>query len=82
MFAAIATNRKDKMQAVLDKHKKRALSVDAFCDLYSVGRTMAYAEMSSGRLESITIGRKRLIPCEDAESWFSSFKSHSQSIAA
>jgi hypothetical protein len=69
------------MQAVVDKYKKRALSVDAFCDLYSVGRTLAYAELTSGRLKSITIGRKRLIPSEDAESWFSSFKHRSQPIA-
>jgi hypothetical protein len=70
------------MQEVIDKYKKRALSVDVFCDLYSIGRTLAYSEMASGRLQSITIGRKRLIPSENAESWFASFKPQSQSIAA
>lgn len=57
----------------LEKERKRAFSVDRFCDLYSVGRTLAYNEMSAGRLRSVTIGRKRLIPADAAEEWFSAY---------
>lgn len=58
------------MQNVLDKYRKRALTIDMFCDVYSVGRTLAYAEIAAKRLKSVTIGRKRLIPSEEAEEWF------------
>ena len=64
------------MQKVLDQYKKRALTVDNFCFKYSVGRTLAYAEMAAGRLKSITIGRKRLIPSESGEEWFTSYYPH------
>lgn len=70
------------MQTVLDKYSKRALSVDKFCDLYSVGRTLAYNEMAAGRLKSITIGRKRLIPAESAESWFAGYSLQPSPLAA
>ena len=48
---------------------KRALSVNEFCAAYSLGRTRTYSEISAGRLSSITIGRKRLIPADSAEAW-------------
>ena len=70
------------MQHTLDKHRKRALNVDALCDLYSVGRTLAYNEMAAGRLKSFTIGRKRLITAEDAESWLAIYAPQPSSIAA
>ena len=61
------------MQKVLDQIKKRALTVDNFCFKYSVGRTLVYAEIAAGKLHSIKIGRKRLIPDDSAEKWFASF---------
>ena len=70
------------MHTVLDKYQKRTLSVDAFCDLYSVGRTLAYNEMAAGRLRSFTIGRKRLIPAEAAETWLAGYAAHLSPIAA
>ena len=70
------------MQTVLYKYSKRALSVDDFCDLYSVGRTLAYNEIASGRLHSFNIGRKRLIPTEAAETWLAGYAAQPSPIAA
>ena len=70
------------MEHALDKHRKRTLSVDAFCELYSVGRTMAYSEIAAGRLQAFNIGRKRLITSEAAESWLASYSNNSPSFAA
>lgn len=70
------------MTDILEKHRKRALTVDGFCDLYEMGRTKAYSEMAEGRLKSVTIGRKRLIPDEYAEEWFEAIKAQSRKTAA
>ena len=61
------------MQNILDQIRKRALTIDNFCFKYSVGRTFAYAEIAAGRLHSIKIGRKRLVPDDSAENWFANF---------
>ena len=63
------------MADIVERPKKRALSVNEFCYQFSIGRSLAYSEISSGRLHSISIGRKRLIPSDAAEAWFSSFNS-------
>ena len=63
------------MAEALEKYRKRALSVDEFCYQHNVGKTLTYREMANGRLRSIKIGRKRLIPSDAAEAWFSSFNS-------
>jgi excisionase family DNA binding protein len=51
---------------------KRAFKVDEFCHMYGLGRTKAYDEMKEGRLKSVTIGARRLIKFDDAESWLAS----------
>ena len=56
--------------------KKRAYKVDEFCQNYGLGRTRAYQEMNEGRLKSVTIGARRLIKFEDAESWLASLSSN------
>jgi excisionase family DNA binding protein len=48
---------------------KRAFSISEFCSLYAVGRTKAYAEISSGRLRAVKAGRRTLIPEDSAEAW-------------
>ena len=70
------------MEHTLDKHRKRTLSIDVFCDLYSVGRTLAYNEIAAGRLKSFTIGRKRLIPAEAAEAWLAGYAPQASTLAA
>jgi excisionase family DNA binding protein len=37
---------------------RRAFSISEFCSLYAVGRTKAYAEISSGRLRAVKVGRR------------------------
>ncbi len=70
------------MQDILDKYKKRALTVDNFCFTYSVGRTLAYAEIAAGKLHSVKLGKKRLIPFDSAEEWFSNLERPHNQIAA
>lgn len=46
-----------------------AYSIDSFCRAYSIGRTLAFAEMKAGRLKARKAGRRTLILREDAEAW-------------
>jgi predicted DNA-binding transcriptional regulator AlpA len=54
------------------KQTSRALSIAAFCQQYSIGRTTAYAEIKAGRLRLRKVGTKSLIVFEDAEAWINS----------
>lgn len=47
----------------------RAYSVEAFCELYHVGRTYAYAEIKAGRLRARKAGRRTIVLAPDAEAW-------------
>lgn len=40
----------------------RLLSVDEAAEALGIGRSSVYAEMAAGRLRSLTVGRRRLIP--------------------
>ena len=46
-----------------------ALTVRAFCDRYSIGRTAFYEEINSGRLIAKKRGGKILIPLASARAW-------------
>ena len=46
---------------------RRALRVPEFCEIYGVRRSSAYAQIASGELPSVLIGRTRLIPVDAAE---------------
>ena len=70
------------MKNVFDNNRKRALCVSAFCEIYSVGRTLAYSEIATGRLASFTIGRKRLIHADAAEAWLASYAAQASQTAA
>jgi len=35
--------------------------INRFCDLYGIGRTKAYELINAGSLETVKVGRKRLI---------------------
>lgn len=41
---------------------ERLLSVAEAADALGIGRTRCYAELSSGRLRSLRVGRRRLVP--------------------
>lgn len=47
----------------------RAFSIEQFCRRYGVGRTKAYEELKLGRLHARKIGRRTVIPEDDAEAW-------------
>jgi excisionase family DNA binding protein len=51
---------------------KAAFSVEDFCNSYSVGKTTAYEEISSGRLHAVKVGRRTLIPETSAAEWLKS----------
>ena len=46
-----------------------ALTVRAFCDRYSIGRTAFYEEINSGRLIAKKRGSKILVPLVNARAW-------------
>jgi hypothetical protein len=48
---------------------KRVLTIAQFSQSYAIGRTKAYEEITSGRLKTFYLGRRRLIKSEDAENW-------------
>jgi excisionase family DNA binding protein len=42
----------------------RLLSIKDACRILGLSRTTLYAQLASGRLRSVTVGRRRLIPRE------------------
>jgi len=51
--------------------EKRALRVNDFCSAYGVSRTTTYDLMKKGKLRTVLIGGRRLIPVEAAEALLS-----------
>jgi excisionase family DNA binding protein len=49
--------------------RQRAMTIDEFCETYSLGRTKAYAELRSGRLRGRKVGKRTIISEDDAEEW-------------
>jgi excisionase family DNA binding protein len=45
----------------------RLLSIKQTCRILGIGRTRVYALLAEGRLASVTIGRRRLIPLRAIE---------------
>ncbi|MBL8654887.1 MAG: DNA-binding protein [Alphaproteobacteria bacterium] len=45
----------------------RALRINEFCQRYRVGRTRTYALIVEGKIKSVTIAGRRLIPTDEAE---------------
>ncbi|MDB5429590.1 MAG: hypothetical protein JWP35_706 [Caulobacter sp.] len=50
----------------------RAYSVKDFCRLYSLGRSTTFKMIKDGRLRSVTVMGRRLIPADAAEELLSS----------
>ena len=49
-------------------HSKLAYSIKEACRASSLGRTTLYAHIKSGRLKTIKVGGRTLIPAESLES--------------
>jgi excisionase family DNA binding protein len=45
----------------------RALGISTFCKRYGIGRTGTYKLIKDGKLASVLVGRRRLIPVDAAE---------------
>jgi len=48
---------------------KAALSIAEFCASCSIGRTTCYAEIKAGRLRTVKVGRRTLVPATEIYSW-------------
>lgn len=46
-----------------------AYDILTFCDLYGIGRTLAYREIKEGRLKIVKVGRRTIITAEAAKQW-------------
>lgn len=47
--------------------RPRALRINDFCRLYGVGRTAVYKLLKEGKLPSVVIAGRRVIPADAAE---------------
>lgn len=45
------------------------MTVEGFRDWSCIGRTRIYEEINSGRLKTIKVGNRRLIPRSEAQRW-------------
>ena len=50
-----------------DKFERRAYRIDDFCRIFGLGRTGVYRLLKEGKLPSVVIGGRRLIPADAAE---------------
>jgi excisionase family DNA binding protein len=47
--------------------ERRALRVNEFCQLYGLSRATAYKLMAAGKLRTVLVGGRRLVPVDAAE---------------
>ena len=60
-----------------------ALTVNAFCERYGIGRTLTYELLSEGRIKAKKVRNRTLISRESAATWFNSepdFVSNSKEV--
>lgn len=58
-----------------DNHSKSepaAFSLKEFCQRYGVGLTSAHEAIKSGKLRTVRLGTKHLVPKESADAWLAS----------
>jgi predicted DNA-binding transcriptional regulator AlpA len=46
-----------------------ALTINAFCATYGIGRSLVYEEIKCGRLQARKVGARTVILRQDAEAW-------------
>ena len=51
---------------------RSALTINEFCERYSIGRVKAYEEINAGRLLVAKLGRRTIIPVANADRWLAS----------
>jgi excisionase family DNA binding protein len=55
----------------LPEHLPRAYTVQAFCKAFGVSRSTVYVLMRSGRLRTVRVAGRRLVPADQAEALLS-----------
>ena len=45
------------------------MSIKAFCGWAGIGRTKVYEEIEAGRLSTVKVGRRSLVPMQQAQLW-------------
>ena len=51
-------------------YEKRAFRIDEFCAAYGLGRTKTYDLIKTGKLRTVLVGGRRLVPRDAAEALF------------
>jgi excisionase family DNA binding protein len=61
----------ERLMKTYDKRKyaapRRALRVNEFCEAYRVSRSTAYRLIAEGKLKTVKVGNRRLVPVDAAE---------------
>lgn len=52
-----------------DTHARLAYSIPRFCAEADIGRSTVYQEIAAGRLRTVKVGKRTLIPAEEAHAW-------------
>jgi hypothetical protein len=82
-MAGTITGHKPGVGAGFISNTDGAMTIRAFCDRYSIGRTSFYEEINSGRLIAKKRGGKILIPLDNARVWLEALPNlESSSMAA
>jgi excisionase family DNA binding protein len=61
---------------------ERAYTIKEFSNSYKVGRTKTWQLIKEGRLKAVSVGSKKLIRADDAETWLSSLQDSGSQNAA
>jgi len=49
---------------------RQAVSVNEFCEIWGIGRTLFYKLKNTGQIQTISAGSRTLIPCrQEVEVW-------------
>ena len=49
------------------ENRRLALSISEFCKALNIGRTLAYQLIGQGKLRTVTIGGRRLVPMTEIQ---------------
>jgi excisionase family DNA binding protein len=55
----------------INTYEKQAYRINEFCDAHGLGRTKTYELIASGKLKTVVVGGRRLIPAEAAKALIS-----------
>lgn len=58
--------------------KKQLLSLEDFCEEYSLSKTRFYSEVKKKKLQPIKLGNRTFIAREDAQAWLNKLREEAQ----